>query len=110
MYATSDQGYKNLTKLSSSSYLKNNLTTEPSCSLKDLLENSEGLILLTGNYTNFFGKLFYKNKLKDFEQIINSIKNSFKNRLYIEIQRHNEFQEKTLKAIYSISQNLYNFL
>ena len=107
LYATSDQGYKNLTKLSSSSYLKNNLTTEPSCSLKDLLENSEGLILLTGNYTNFFGKLFYKNKLKDFEQIINSIKNSFKNRLYIEIQRHNEFQEKNFESyLFNISKSL----
>jgi DNA polymerase III subunit alpha len=96
-YATSEIGYKNLTKLSSSSYLKNNGTTDPSCSLKDLTENSEGLILLTGNYTNFFGQLFYKNKLKDFEQILNTLKNSFKDRLYIEIQRHNEFQEKNFE-------------
>ncbi len=39
LYATSETGYKNLTKLSSISYLKNNDTTEPSCSLKDLNEN-----------------------------------------------------------------------
>ena len=97
LYATSVEGYKNLTKLSSSSYLKNNATTDPSCSLKDLLENNEGLILLTGNYTNFFGKLFYRNKLKIFEQILNSFKDSFKGRLYIEIQRHNEFQEKNFE-------------
>ena len=97
LYATSEEGYKNLTKLSSSSYLKNNETTDPSCSLKDLLDNNEGLILLTGNYTNFFGKLFYKNKLKILEQILNSIKNSFKDRLYVEIQRHNELQEKNFE-------------
>ena len=97
LYAASEEGYKNLTKLSSLSYLENNLTSEPSCSLKDLLDNSEGIILLTGNYTNFFGKLFYKNKLKDFEKILNSIKDIFQDRLYIEIQRHNESQEKNFE-------------
>ncbi len=97
LYATSEEGYRNLTKLSSSSYLKNNAITEPSCSLKDLIDNSEGLILLTGNFTNFFGKLFFKNKLKDFEKILISLKNSFKDRLYIEIQRHNETQEKNFE-------------
>jgi DNA polymerase III subunit alpha len=107
LYATSEIGYKNLTKLSSLSYLKNNETTDPSCSLKDFIENSEDLILLTGNYTNFFGKLFYKNKLKDFEQILNTLKNSFTNRMYIEIQRHNEFQEKNFENyLLNISKSL----
>ena len=107
LYATSEEGYKNLTKLSSSSYLKNNVLKEPSCDLKDLIDNNEGLILLTGNSTNFFGKLFYKNKLKDFNQILNSLKNYFKDRLYIEIQRHNEFQEKNFENyLLSISKSL----
>ena len=107
LYATSEEGYKNLTKLSSSSYLKNNAMKEPSCDLKDLIDNNEGLILLTGNYANFFGKLFYKNKLKDFNQILNSLKNYFKDRLYVEIQRHNEFQEKNFENyLLSISKSL----
>ena len=97
LYATSEEGYKNLTKLSSSSYLKSSATSEPSCTLKDLTNNNEGLILLTGNQNNFFGKLFYKNKLKDFEQILKSLRNSFTDRLYLEIQRHNEFQEKNFE-------------
>ena len=107
LYATTEEGYKNLTKLSSSSYLKNNASTDPSCSLKDLMDNNEGLILLTGNYTNFFGKLFYKNKLKEFEQIINSLKKIFKDRLYLEIQRHNEYQEKNFENyLLNISKSL----
>ena len=107
LYATSEEGYKNLTKLSSSSYLENNETTDPSCSLKDLVDNNKGLIILTGNYTNFFGKLFYKNKLKDFEQVLNSLKNSYKERLYIEIQRHNEIQEKNFENfLLNISKSL----
>ncbi len=108
LYATSEEGYKNLTKLSSLSYLKNDALTEPSCSLKNLIENNKGLILLTGNYSNFFGKLFYKNKLKDFEQILITLKDNFRNRLYIEIQRHNEFQEKNFENyLLNISKTLH---
>ena len=107
LYATSEKGFKNLTKLSSSSYLKNNLMTDPSCNLKDLTENNEDLILLTGNFTNFFGKLFSKNKLKDFEQILNSLKINFKDRLYLEIQRHTEPQEKNFENyLLNISKSL----
>ena len=65
--------------------------------MQDILDNNEGLILLTGGFTNFFGKIFNKNKLKDIEKILNSIKNNFKDRLYIEIQRHNETQEKNFE-------------
>ena len=97
LYATSEKGYKNLTKLSSLSYLEKNSIEYPACKLNDIISNNEDLILLTGNYNNFFGKLFYKNKLKDFNQIINSLKKNFQNRLYIEIQRHNEFQEKNFE-------------
>ena len=107
LYATSEEGYKNLTKLSSSSYLKNEAMSEPSCGLEDLRDNNQGLILLTGNFTNFFGKLFYKNKFKEFEQILSSLKTYFKDRLYIEIQRHNEFQEKNFEYyLLSISKSL----
>ena len=37
--------------------------------INDLISNNKDLILLTGNYYNFFGKLFYANKIKDFEKI-----------------------------------------
>ena len=45
LYATSEDGYKNLTKLSSLSYLNNNSTTDPSCNLKDLTDNPTSQIL-----------------------------------------------------------------
>jgi DNA polymerase III subunit alpha len=97
LYATSELGYKNLTKLSSLSYLKSKETEEPSCSINDLISNNEDLILLTGNYYNFFGKLFYANKIKDFEKIATSLKSNFKDRLYLEIQRHGENEEKNFE-------------
>jgi DNA polymerase III subunit alpha len=97
LYATSEQGYKNLTKLSSLSYLKNKETDDPACDLDDLISNSKDLILLTGNYYNFFGKLYYANKIKDFVKIIESLKSHFNDRIYFEIQRHGENDEKNFE-------------
>ena len=86
LYATSELGYKNLTKLSSKSYFKDNNFYDPYCEIDDLITNNEDLIVLTGNYNNFFGNLFYANKLRLIEKLIKKLKNSFKDRLYIEIQ------------------------
>ena len=63
----------------------------------DFQKNNEDLILVTGNYNNFFGKLFYSNKLKLFEKVIDKLKYFFTDRLYIEIQRHGEYQEKNFE-------------
>ncbi len=93
LYATSEKGYKNLTKLSSLSYFKNDTSNDPHCKIQDIISNNDDLILLTGNYNNFFGKLFYANKTKKFENIIKELKSSFNNRLYVEIQRHGEMRE-----------------
>ena len=94
LYAQSEEGYKNLTKLSSLSYLNSKQLEDPACEIKDLIDNNQDLILLSGNYRNFFGKLFYSNKVKNFNEIINLLKKYFDNRLYFEIQRHNENEEK----------------
>ena len=93
LYAKSEDGYKNLTKLSSSSYLKSKETDDPSCTIEDLAKNNTDLILLTGNYRDLFGKLFYANKLRDFQETIKTLKQNFKDRIYFEIQRHNEEEE-----------------
>ena len=97
LYAKTEDGYKNLTKLSSLSYLKSNEDEEPACSLTDLVKNSKDLILLTGSYRDFFGKLLHFNKIKNFNEIINLLKKHFTNRIYIEIQRHNENNEKNFE-------------
>ena len=94
LFATSEKGYGNLTKLSSQSYLSKKDSYEPSCNIEDLIANNEDLILLTGNYKDLFGKLFYANKEKIVNQLIKKLKENFGNRLYIEIQRHEEIQEK----------------
>jgi len=98
LYAATEEGYKNLTKLSSKSYLNSSQIDEPACDINDLIQNNKDLILLTGNYLNFFGKLYNKNKSKDIEEILSTLKKNFNDdRLYIEIQRHNEDQEKNFE-------------
>ena len=97
LYSKSEDGYKNLTKLSSLSYLKSLETEDPNCTLKDLVENSNDLILLTGSFRDFFGKLFFSNKLKIFKDTINLLKKNFDNRIYFEIQRHKDYGEKNFE-------------
>ena len=97
IYAQSEDGYKNLTKLSSLSYLNSNTIEAPSCQVKDLIKHNKDLILLTGSYRDFFGKLYYSNKLKNIKEIINQLKTNFPDRIYCEIQRHNENDEKNFE-------------
>ena len=94
LYAKTENGYKNLTKLSSLSYLNSKEKNEPSCELKEIINNNEDIILLTGGHRDFFGKLFSLNKIKDFNETIKLFKDIFKDRIYFEIQRHNENNEK----------------
>ena len=107
LYAKSEEGYKNLTKLSSQSYLKSKETEEPACEIQQLLDNNKDLILLTGNYRDFFGKLFQSNKIKNIEETINLLKKHFSDRLYFEIQRHFENNERNFERyVLSISKSL----
>ena len=93
LYAKTELGYKNLTKLSSLIYLNSKNTEEPSCELEDLRHNNKDLILLTGNYRDYFGKLFQSNKLSKFTETASDLKEIFHDRMYFEIQRHNENDE-----------------
>ena len=42
-------------------------------------------------------KLFFSNKLRRFDEIINLLKTNFKDRIYFEVQRHNETDEKNFE-------------
>ena len=97
LYAQTEEGYKNLTKLSSLSYLNKNEIDEPSCEIKEIINNNKDLILLTGNNRDFFGKLFLENKNTYFKETIELLNKYFKDRIYFEIQRHSEKDEKSFE-------------
>ncbi len=94
LFAKTKEGYKNLTKLSSLSYLESEATSDPHCKLQNLYDHSEGLVVLSGTIYDLFGKLFKLNKLDLIKNILKKINITFQNDFYIEIQRHLENDEK----------------
>ena len=63
IFAKSEKGYNNLVKLSSKSFLETKENSIPTCSLNDLNENSNDLIVLSGGIDSLFNNLVKKNKL-----------------------------------------------
>ncbi len=97
LFAKTIDGYKNLTKLSTSSYLESEVNSEPYCELENLYNNSEGLVVLSGTVYDFFGKLFKLNKLDLIKNLLKKFNKFFQNDFYIEIQRHLENDEKNFE-------------
>ena len=59
LFAKNLEGYKNLIKLSSKSFLEIKEDEEPHCKIEDLEANCKGLILLSGTFDGLIGKLFF---------------------------------------------------
>ena len=107
LFAQNLEGYKNLIKLSSKSFLEVKDGEEPHCTFEDLKENSNGIILFTGTYEGLIGKLFFKNLTDETFELLKNLKNTFDNNLYAEIQRHGEEKEKVYeKYLLNISNKL----
>ncbi len=97
LIAKSESGYKRIIELSSKSYLNNNKIVHPQCSFKDLLEETNDIILLSGSINGLIGNLFNKGKFSEIEEIYEIIKKIYQDNFYIEIQRHNDLNEKNFE-------------
>ncbi|MBL41577.1 MAG: DNA polymerase III subunit alpha [Rhodospirillaceae bacterium] len=94
LLAQNQEGYKNLLKLSSKSFLKSDLPSKPKVKIKDLYKYNTGLIALTGGPGSLLNKLILKKDFINSKKYLENINQLFKNRLYIEIQRHSLENEK----------------
>jgi len=94
IFAKDLEGYKNLIKLSSKSFLEINEDDVPHCNFKDIENNHKGLILLTGSFDGLIGKLFFKNFTDEIFSLLKRLKIILKDNFYIEIQRHGDDGEK----------------
>ena len=94
LFAKDLEGYKNLIKLSSKSFLEIKNGEEPHCMIDDIEKNYKGLILLTGSFDGLFGELFLKNLTDEIFILCKKLKGTFKDNFYLEIQRHNDNGEK----------------
>ena len=94
LFAKNLDGYKNLIKLSSKSFLDIKDGDEPHCKIEDIENNFKGLIILSGSFDGLIGKFFVKNLIDEINILFKRIANKFQNNFYIEIQRHDDFGEK----------------
>jgi len=107
LFAKDLEGYKNLIKLSSKSFLQINENEQPHCKISDIEKNYKGLILLTGSFDGLIGKLFFKNLNDEILLLLKKFKDIFNNNIYLEIQRHNDTGEKLFeKFLLNASSNL----
>ena len=94
LFAKDLEGYKNLIKLSSKSFLEIKDNEEPHCKIEDIENNYKGLILLSGSFDGLIGKLFFKNLSEEIFLLFRRFKRTFTDNFYIEIQRHGDDGEK----------------
>ena len=100
IFSKTEIGYKNLTKLSSKSYLDIKPNDQPHCSVNDLVENKKDLIVMSGGMESLFANLIKKNKKKEIDELIEILKKNFLDSFYFEIQRHGDSGEKNLENLY----------
>jgi DNA polymerase-3 subunit alpha len=87
LLAQSERGYENLMLLNSCLYLRGD--GQPAhVTLQDLATHSEGVICLTGGPDGPLGRLLGTGQLPAAEGLLRALKDSFGNRLYMELQRH----------------------
>ena len=97
LIAKSEKGYKSIIELSSKSYLDNDSLTLPHCKIEDLLKIGKDIIVLTGSINGLIGELFDKGKFIEINEIYKSLNEIFINNFYIEIQRHDDENERNFE-------------
>ena len=97
LFAINSDGYRRIIELSSKSYLDNDGTSVPNCDFLELIKNNDGIIILSGTINGLVGQLFNKGKYQDINEIYSNLANSYKDRFYIEIQRHEDQNEKSFE-------------
>jgi DNA polymerase-3 subunit alpha len=93
LIALNEKGYKRIIELSSRSYLENDALSVPHLDIKEILSNTEGMALLSGTVQGLFGKLFDKGRLEEIATLYKNLSSKFKDRFYLEIQRHGDQNE-----------------
>ena len=108
LIAKDKDGYKNIIELSSKSYLDNDNLNDPHCNFDDLIANNDGIIILSGSINCLIGKLFNKGLSDEADNIYKILSETFIDNFYIEIQRHNDLNEKQFETFNLNLSNKYN--
>jgi DNA polymerase-3 subunit alpha len=88
LIAQDEQGWQNLSALSSAAYLDIEATDEPHVPWALVSERSSGLILLSGGSDGPVDPLFVQGRPKDAHEALDAMARVFGDRFYVELQRH----------------------
>jgi len=83
-----EEGYRNLSILSSAAYLDSRDAPEPQVPWELVAAHASGLILLSGGPDGPVDPLFAAGKAKDAEAALSRMHEAFGDRFYVELQRH----------------------
>ena len=97
LIALNEKGYKRIIELSSRSYLENDAISDPHLDIKELLIDTEGVILLSGTIHGLFGRLFEKGRLDEISKLYKDLLSKFNDKFYLEIQRHGDQNENSFE-------------
>ncbi len=87
LYAQDETGYRRLMALSSRAYLDSE-TGEPALSRAHLLEETDGLILLTGGAQGRVGQLCARGRMDEARAELETLSAAYPGRCYVELTRH----------------------
>ena len=98
LLAQSEQGYLNLTKLSSTAYLDVDPAEDPNVAWETVCEHAEGLVLLSGGPDGPLDHLVAAGKTDEARAGLGEMKRVFGDRFYVELQRHGTAAEAAAEA------------
>jgi DNA polymerase III subunit alpha len=93
LLAQNQEGYRNLLRLVSQSFLAGEAPSEPSITLRELVGASEGLLCLAGGSQGPVGRLLAEGQAEAAEAVLGELAAAFPNRLYVELMRHGTADE-----------------
>ena len=99
LIAKNEQGFKNLLKLCSKSFLVKYDNYPPHIKFSDLEELGDGLICLSGSYLGPIGQAILQNNKPLAQQYLLKFKELFADRFYMEIMRHGLISEDQIEDI-----------
>jgi DNA polymerase-3 subunit alpha len=88
-----EEGYRNLLRLASQSYLAGEAPNEPSIRRCDLAGASAGLLCLAGGSKGPVGRLLTEGQAEAADAVLTELAAAFPNRLYVELTRHGTADE-----------------
>ncbi len=93
-------GYKNLLKLVSYSFLKNDRKTSNYITYEDLKNFNQGIIVLSSYVEGIVGRLLLDNCYEEAKLVSRELKDLFGDRFYFEIMRHGLVKEQQIESRY----------